>query len=246
MKNSDDLLIMRRRKKIAIMQPYVYPYIGYFHLIEASDRFVFYDDVHYITRGWINRNRILLNGKDYLFTVPVSNASQNRLINETSVAIDDVWKDKFHKTLIHSYGKAPYFSQVVDVIMSVFSARYGSVSDLAIKSVLSVYEYLGMQINYTKSSECSPETKGMDKADRLIEISKRQGYKMCVNAAGGINLYSKDYFEAKGVELGFVKSDPIEYRQYTNDFVPWLSIIDVMMFNDVATIRALLAKYTVN
>jgi hypothetical protein len=232
--------------KLAIMQPYVFPYIGYFHLINASDLFVFYDDVNYITRGWINRNRILLNGKDYLFTVPVSNASRNRLINETSIEIDHIWRNKFHKTLVHSDRKAPYFPQVVNIIISVFSKQYSNVSDLAITSTVSVYDYLGMQLNHTKSSACSPETKGMDNADRLIEITKRQGYKKYVNAAGGINLYSKDYFRAKGVELGFVKSDPVEYRQYTNDFVPWLSIVDVMMFNDAGTIMELFTKYKVN
>jgi hypothetical protein len=103
-----------------------------------------------------------------------------------------------------------------------------------------------MELNYTKSSVCSPETKGMGKADRLIEISKRQGCKRYVNAAGGINLYSKDYFKDKGIELGFVKSDPVEYKQYANEFVPWLSIIDVMMFNDVKTIRELFSKYDIN
>jgi hypothetical protein len=243
---SGDVHVMSLRKKIAIMQPYVFPYIGYFHLIDASDLFVFYDDVHFIKRGWINRNRILLDGNDYLFTLPVANASQNKLINETLLSIDDEWKKTFYKTLTHSYRKAPFFSSAMDIINSIISTRYCNISEFAINSIVSIYDYLGMELNYTKSSVCSPETKGMGKADRLIEISKRQGCKRYVNAAGGINLYSKDYFKDKGVELGFVKSDPVEYKQYANEFVPGLSIIDVMMFNDVKTIRELFSKYDIN
>ena len=96
---SGDIYNMCLKKRIAIMQPYVFPYLGYFHLIEASNLFVFYDDVNYITRGWINRNRILLNGKDFLFTIPVSKASQNKLINEITLAIDDTLLAKFKYTL---------------------------------------------------------------------------------------------------------------------------------------------------
>lgn len=243
---SGDTRVMSLRKKIAIMQPYVFPYIGYFHLIDASCLFVFYDDVNYIKRGWINRNRILLNSRDHMFTIPVSNASQSKLINETSLCIDDKWKDNFNKTLAHSYRKAPFFSSVTDMINSVLSSEHCSISDLAIMSIVSVYEYLGMELTYTRSSTCSPESKGMDKADRLIEISKEQGYKRYVNSPGGASLYSKDYFKSNGIELGFVKSDSVEYKQYANEFVPQLSIIDLLMFNDVKRARELFTKYKVD
>ena len=240
-----DICKMCLRKAIAIMQPYVFPYLGYFHLIEASDLFVFYDDVNYIKGGWINRNRILLNGKDLLFTIPISKASQNKLINETTLAIDDSWRDKFNRTIVQAYQKAPHFPQVAPLITSVFAKSYCSVSDLAISSVISTYKYLGMPFNYTKSSVCSPETKGIDKADRLIEIAKCQGYKRYVNAPGGINLYTKEYFGANGVELGFVNSEPIQYEQFSNVFVPSLSIIDVLMFNEPMAIKNFLRNYTV-
>lgn len=234
---------MRQEKRIAIMQPYVFPYLGYFHLIEASNLFVFYDDVNYITRGWINRNRILLNGKDFLFTIPVSKASQNKLINENTLAINDIWLDKIKRTLSQAYRKAPFFQQVEPLIMSVLSENHRGISDLAICSVVKIYEYLGIPFNYTKSSDCSPETRGLDKADRLIEIVKKQGYKRYVNAPGGVNLYTKEYFEANGVELSFVKSMPIQYTQYSNTFVPWLSIIDILMFNEQTAIKRFLKSY---
>ena len=101
---------------ISIMQPYIFPYIGYFHLIEASDKFVFYDDVNYIKRGWINRNRILLNNTDFLFTIPTLKASQNKLIYEIKPIIDEKWKRKFYSNLEFSYKKAPYYSDVIKLV----------------------------------------------------------------------------------------------------------------------------------
>jgi len=230
---------------MAIMQPYAFPYIGYFHLIEASDLFVFYDDVNYITRGWINRNRILLNGKDYLFTIPIAKASRNKLINETELAIDNLWRDKFNRTVTETYQKAPYFPIVTDLISSVFSKSYPSVSDLAINSIASIYSYLETPFNYTKSSVCSPKTKGEDKTERLIKITKEQGFNGYVNTVGGKSLYAKEYFKANGIELGFVESEYVQYRQYSNTFVPWLSILDVLMFNEPMVIKNYLKMYKI-
>lgn len=241
-----DKLTLIRQKTIVIMQPYCFPYIGYFHLIDASDLFVFYDDVHFIKKGWIHRNRLLLNGKDHGFTIPIKDASQNRLINETRLAIDGKWKETFNKTLEFAYRKAPFFSPVMDLINSTFASEHDNISDLAITSVVKVCEYLGIKLNYAKSSVLSPETRGMEKADRLIEISKRSGYTRYINAAGGIELYNKDCFKAKGVDLGFVQSSSVEYKQFSNEFVPGLSIIDVMMFNDVNTIKKFFKEYKVS
>lgn len=239
----DDSYVMLLRKQIAIMQPYVFPYIGYFHLIDASQLFVFYDDVHFVKKGWINRNRILLNGKDHLFTVPLSSVSQNALINQTMLSTNNEWTAKFNTTLTHCYRKAPYFSRAIDVINSVSNASKCNISDMAINSIASVYDYLGMDFNYTKSSICSPGTQGIDKADRLIEVTKSLGYKRYINSAGGKELYSKEYFSKNGVTLSFVESEDVKYKQFSDEFVPRLSIIDVMMFNDVSEIKELLTKY---
>lgn len=243
---SGDFKTMRFYRKIAIMQPYIFPYLGYFHLIKASDLFVFYDDVNYINRGWINRNKILLNGKEFMFTVPLSKASQNKLINQILLANNDKWKEDFYKKITHAYKKAPYFSIIIDLIKSVFSSELNTISDLAIKSIISVCDYLGMSFKYTKSSLCSPDTVAMPREKRLIEISKHQGYKMYINSIGGQALYTKDYFQSNGIELKFIISDSLEYNQFANNFIPNLSIIDVMMFNDPIAIKALLNKYTIS
>lgn len=243
--NADELRMIRKRR-LAIMQPYIFPYVGYFHLCQASDLFVFYDDVQYTIKGWINRNRILLEGRDYKFTVPVVKASQNRQILETQVAVDSSWRERFGRTLTQAYRNAPQFGRVAELVMSVFDVQEGSISDLAINSVRSVYEYLGLQFPYLRSSLSAPLTLGMDKADRLIAIAKSLGYSRYVNAPGGERLYDRTYFAAHGIELGFVKSGEIRYRQLRSDaFVPSLSIIDVLMFNEPDAVRRILNDYVI-
>jgi hypothetical protein len=231
-------------KRVAIMQPYIFPYIGYFHLIQASSVFVFYDDVHYIMRGWINRNRILNQDRDMLFTVPVKKASRNKLINEIRPSFDSKWKEGFYKGIAHNYKKAPFFDEAIDIVMAPFSKEYSDITDLAIESILSVYSYLGIQLNYTKSSVLSPETKGLEKADRLIAITKKAGSQDYVNAPGGESLYTKEYFQSKGVNLSFAKSHPVQYKQHHGKFVPWLSVIDVLMFCSKGQIIDFMSSYS--
>lgn len=233
-----------KEQHIAIMQPYIFPYIGYFHLIQASSMFVFYDDVHYIKRGWINRNRILNNETDLLFTIPVEKASSNKLIKDITPSVDDKWKDTFHKKLLHCYKKAPFFADCIEPVMSVFSKEYSDITDLAIESISAVYSYLGIDFVHTKSSKCSPLTKGMEKADRLIAISKILGSNNYVNAVGGKELYSKEQFLKNGINLSFVKSNPVEYSQYSDRFVPWLSIIDIIMFCSKEQVSDFLSEYS--
>ena len=130
---------------IAIMQPYIFPYLGYFQLINAVDDFVFYDDVHFIKRGWINRNQILVNGNEFLFSVPLIKASQNKLINEIEVKLDEKWLVQFYLTLEQNYVHAPYFKETFQLIKRVFSSEFITISDLAIASVKLVTEYIGLK-----------------------------------------------------------------------------------------------------
>jgi hypothetical protein len=219
------------KNTISIMQPYIFPYLGYFHLIECSDTVVFYDDVNFIKAGWINRNRILLNGRDFMFTIPLEKPSQNKLINEIGVKIDQKNFDKFFAQIRSAYGKAPYYPEVVEVLKSVFQNDFKDISDLAINSILMVYEYLGKEIKWLKSSTSFADSKGLEKADRLISITKRMNSDTYINLSGGKKLYDKKYFSDNGIQLGFVESKPIQYKQFENDFIPWLSIIDVLMIN---------------
>ena len=222
------------------MQPYFFPYIGYFQLINASNFFVFYDDVNYIKGGWINRNRILVNSVPYMFTVPLVGSSSNKFINELELQQSLNWKQKFLKSLFQNYNKAPFFNDVFKLIESVFNKNSVLISDLAILSIETVIEYLELNVQTYISSKDFPETLGLDRSDRLIEITKKLNSVHYVNPVGGISLYDKEYFQINGIKLNFLVSNIDSYNQFNNSFVGGLSIIDVLMFNDKESVRKML------
>mgnify|MGYP006427701449 CR=1 FL=1 len=224
--------------RVAIMQPYIFPYIGYFQLIHAVDTFVFYDDVDFIKRGWINRNRLLVNGEDHLFTIPCVKASQNRPINRIKVHKKGKWKRKLLATIKHNYTKALYFDQVFPIIKKILDQPPDYIGDLAIKSVEIIWEYLNMrdQKKWVKSSELSVSGE-LGKADRLIEITLRTGGTTYINAPGGKKLYDKSYFKDKGVSLNFIDNTFPPYQQFSSTFIPGLSIIDILMHNSIQEIQ---------
>lgn len=229
----------------AIIQPYVFPYLGYFQLLYSVENVVFYDDVNYIKRGWINRNRILMNQSDYTFTVPVKKASQNKLIYEIEVLNNNSFQKKFCQQLKFAYSRAPFYQEVIGLIESVLEKQYLSIADMAIESILSIFNYLGIEIRWMKSSAEFPQTKGQHKADRLINITKQMGCDIYINPIGGKELYSKEYFKASGIELGFVLTEEVEYKQFNNSFVSSLSIIDLLMFNDKERLKTLLNQFRI-
>lgn len=226
------------------MQPYIFPYVGYFQMVNAVEKFVFYDDVNYIKKGWINRNRILVNGQDFMLTVPLLNASQNNIISESYIRKDSYgeWKAKLLQTISLNYKKAPYFEVVFPMLKTFFDADYDTISEMAIKSVKLVSEYLELDTEFILSSEAY-ENKGLERQERLIDICKREKANHYINALGGRELYKKQDFEKEGIRLDFIKTQPIEYKQFNNQFIPWLSIIDVLMFNSKKEIAAMLNKY---
>jgi WbqC-like protein family len=229
-------------KKLAIMQPYLFPYIGYFQLINAVDKFVAYDDVAFIKQGWINRNNILVNGNPFLFTVPVKNISSYSLILDTAVTYEIEWKTKIFKTIKQSYQKAPYYSAVFSIIESVFNIEEQYISKMAMNSIRQVALYLGLHTDLKDSSVSYANSKLNGQA-RVLDICQQEMATQYINPIGGKELYSKDGFKIKGVELAFIKSKSIQYKQIKNNFMPNLSIIDVLMFNSPSEVRELLQQY---
>jgi len=223
-------------KSVGIVQPYLFPYIGYFQLVSAVDTFIFYDDVHFITRGWINRNKILINGSSKYFTVPCRNASQNRLIYEVEHALNKKERSRLLRKIQFSYSNAPNFEQVYPIIQTVINKNTDKISDLAIASVKETMEYLGIQIE-TKISSEHYANRDLDRADRLIDICRREGATRYINPIGGREIYDKAYFKKQGIELCFLEPRLTEYDQNVDSFVPWLSIIDILMFNSAGKVR---------
>jgi len=228
--------------KLAVMQPYFFPYIGYYQLVNAVDKFIIYDDVNYITAGWINRNNILINKEKKYFTLNLSEASQNKLINEIKVGKN---KDKILKTIKYNYSKAPFFKESFQIIEEIFSAikEDSLISKIAGLSIIIISKYFNFNTDFEYSSEKYFDTKGMEKAERLIEICKKNNAATYINAIGGRKLYRKEYFIKKGIELKFIKTNITKYKQYKNPFEPGLSIIDVMMFNSPEKIREMMNDY---
>ena len=224
------------------MQPYIFPYIGYFQLINAVDKFVIYDDVNFINKGWINRNRILNNGKDSLFTIPLKEASQNKLINEIEINWDIAWKSKFLKTLEQCYKKAPFYSEILPIIEQTLSIDNEPVSKVIEHNLRLICNYLDIKTEIISSSALYQNTH-LKAQERILDICLQEKVSQYINPIGGLELYDKDFFETKNLQLNFIKSNSIEYPQFKNEFVPWLSMIDVLMFNSKDKIKEFLDNY---
>ena len=226
--------------KVAIMQPYVFPYIGYMNLVNASNNFVFYDDVNFIKKGWVNRNRIMLMGEPFRFSIPLKRQSQNVLIKDTEVADLNMFADKFLKQLNSSYKKSPYKNSVLDYVKEVLDDKHVSVSEVAIASVELFFTYIGVSKLFHYSSKEFAATREMKKAERLIKITELLQSKNYINAIDGSLLYDKEFFRNKGVKLQFVKPSLMPYEHCNcnpSNFSAGLSIIDLMMNLSVEEIR---------
>lgn len=228
--------------KLAIMQPYIFPYIGYFQLIKAVDKFVLYDDVNFINRGWINRNRILVNGKDSMFSIPLKDASQNKLINEINVNWDNNWKSKFLKTIEQSYKKAPFYADILPIIEKTIEAGGGQFSSIIEQNLRLICEYLDIKTEIISSSSIY-QNADKKAQERILDICLQEKANHYINPIGGLELYNKDIFAKENKTMNFIKSKSVEYKQFKNDFVPWLSIIDVLMFNSREEINKFLDNY---
>lgn len=231
--------------KIAVMQPYVFPYLGYYQLVNSVDKFIFFDDVSYIKKGWINKNNILVNNKVWLFTIPVKEASQNKLIHQIELSDYFKWKDKFLKTLEMAYSKAPYYSATFDLILSVLNQSYQTIAELAQKSITEIAEYLELKIIFEKSSNIKYNTFAESGQEKILDICKIQEATMYINPINGKALYNKEIFINNNIELCFIRMDELHYVQFSKEkFVPSLSIIDILMFNDKEVINQFLQKFT--
>ena len=229
--------------KVAIMQPYLLPYLGYFQLIAAVDHFVLYDDVAYIKGGWINRNRYLSEAGAQLFTVPVQAASSNRAINQLELAGCPDWRRKLKLTFRQHYAKAPCFDSTMPVIEEIIDCGETNLAAYVSNSIRRICVFIGIDTPLTLSSKLKRDASESG-ADRVISIVKSLQGDTYINSAGGTHLYSPETFRAHGLSLKFLRPSPgITYSQFGNPFVPWLSIADVFMFNPATKIMEMLAMY---
>jgi hypothetical protein len=221
--------------KLAIMQPYFLPYIGYFQLISAADLFIVYDNIKYTKKGWINRNRMLQNGQDVMFSLPLKKDADSLDVRERSLA-EDFDRTKLLRQLEGAYQRAPYFRQTFPLIEHVVRYEASNLFGFLHHSIAKTCEHLGITTEIRVSSKV-PIDHGLTGQDKVLALCKSVGADTYINTIGGIELYAKDAFSARGVDLQFIKSKPLEYPQFGDAFVPWLSIVDVLMFNALDTVR---------
>jgi hypothetical protein len=229
-------------KRVGIMQPYFFPYLGYFQLLYAVDSFIFLDDADFIKRGWINRNRILLNGEAHLISIPLVKASQNRPINSIELSSSSKWKKDFYKKIEHAYKKAPYFEQVRSILENVIDSGVERIDGLAMKSCQEVLSYLDISIEIFCSSSLDPkrEKKGEERLINLCLMLNGDDY---INPINGKKLYDPVTFREQGIQLNFLTSGMPPYEQFGNEFIPGLSMIDVLMFNSKEEVLDMLRDY---
>lgn len=228
--------------KIAVYQPYFFPYLGYWQLFDAVDVFVVLDDVDYIKRGFINRNSILVNGCPHRFTIPIEKQSQNRLINETKLSFSMEERRCFLKTITMAYKKAPLYDSFFPLLEEIVLFDEYDLTNFIRNSFDKVIEYLGLETTLILSSEIEKDNT-LKGENRIIEINKRLQSDCYINAIGGKSLYDRMNFAREGIELRFLNTLPYDYKQFHGEFVSNLSIIDALMFNDLSQMKELLTRY---
>lgn len=232
--------------KLGIMQPYLFPYIGYFQLIHAVDVFILYNDVQFIKGGWINRNNILINGKKTMFVFSLQADStflniNERLFDKTKLEYE---KLKFLKTLSLAYVKAPFYKEVYDFIVSIIESINLNVSKSIEITLIEICSKLNINTKIINSENIN-YNREKSAEEKVIEICKLTGAETYLNSIGGIDLYNKITFAENNINLNFIKTDEIKYKQLNDNFIPNLSIIDVLMFNGFKGTSDLLKKFEI-
>ncbi|WKN45143.1 WbqC family protein [Tunicatimonas pelagia] len=230
--------------QIAVMQPYIFPYLGYYQLVASADRFIFFNDVNFIKKGWIHRNTIAVQQKPYRFTVPLQQASQNKAILDTLLHPVEYprWRKKFLTTLNQSYQESPFFNETYALVSEVLYASVDSIADLAANSIITVTKHLGLNLGFTYSSDL-PYHRDGDGQDKILSICQLQQASAYVNPIGGKELYEHEAFQQNNLQLSFLQSLDITYSQSAPTFIANLSIIDVLMHCSVPEIKKLLLQY---
>jgi hypothetical protein len=228
--------------KLAIMQPYFFPYLGYFQLIAASDIFVLHDDVQYIKGGWVNRNRILLNGEDRMITYPVQKDAYELPINARSYVDDKQARKDIINLIKQAYAKAPFYQQVFPVLEELLMFEDRNVARFNENLIRRICDFTGIRSSIITSSGMEKDN-GLAGEPRVLDICRRLGATDYTNPQGGQSLYDTSTFRNAGINLRFLVMRAKPYPQRSAGFVPYLSIIDALMELGPDEIKPYLGEY---
>jgi WbqC-like protein family len=227
--------------KLAIMQPYFLPYIGYWQLISSVDTFVIYDNIQYTKKGWFNRNRFLQNGKDVLFSIPLQ--KDHDYLNVSERFVSPVFdKRKLMAQIQNAYVKAPYQKEIIPFLGDIINYNEENLFKYIYNSVKRICEYLGIDVKIVISSTINIDY-SLKAEEKVLAICNALNATTYINAIGGMELYDKEKFKSEGLELKFIKSNSIKYKQFENKFISWLSIVDVLMFNSKDEVKKMIKAY---
>lgn len=215
--------------RMAIMQPYFLPYIGYFQLVAAVDVFVIYDNIKYTKKGWINRNRMLQNGSDVTFSLPLKKDSDSLNVVQRELAAD-FDRGKLLNKFKGAYNRAPYFKQTFPLLERIVRYEDSNLFRYIHHSLVKTCAHLGISTEIRISSAIDIDH-GLKGQDKVLALCQALGADTYINPIGGTELYARDDFAAHGIKVNFIRSKSFEYLQFCAPFVPCLSIVDVMMFN---------------
>lgn len=229
------------RITLGIMQPYFLPYIGYFQLIAAVDEFIVYDNIKYTKKGWINRNRLLSNGEASTFSLPLRKDSDALDIADRELS-ESFEKNKLLNQFIGAYSKAPHFKETIELIQDILHYESNNLFCFLKNSITAVCQHLDIPTRIQDSSSF-PINHGLKSQDKVLALCEAAQAMVYINPIGGMELYCRDEFKARGVQLKFIQSELHPYPQNNHNFVPWLSIIDVLMFNSRKDVSNMLKYY---
>jgi hypothetical protein len=227
--------------KVAIMQPYFFPYVGYFQLIGAVDLFIVYDNIKYTKKGWINRNRFLRDGEPCTFTLPLRQGSDTLDIRDRWLA-EGFERDKLLRQWAGAYRRAPFVDEAMGVLEPVVRCPAANLFDFLHHSIVAVCAALGITTELLVSSGVSADHALKGEA-RVLSICRATGADLYLNPIGGVKLYEEAHFAERGVTLRFHALRPIRYTQGGSPWVPHLSIVDVLMYSGLEGTRVLLGAF---
>lgn len=235
--------------KLGIMQPYFMPYIGYFALVKYCDKWIIFDDIQYIERGWVNRNRIIHPNKceDVYISIPLEKHSRSIFIKDVKINKNTDYINKILGQVKAAYKKrAPYFKEVYELLEEILNYNTEYLSELNVYSMKKVCEYLNIDFKYEIFSQMNLEIDTVnDPGEWALNISKSLKASEYINPTGGTELFDKEKFNKNNIKLKFLKPNLKEYNQRKSSFIEGLSIIDVMMFNDKNEINKMLDDYEI-
>lgn len=219
------------------------PYIGYFQLINSVDEFIIYDNIQYTKKGWINRNQILSNGIPQLISIPLKKDSD--YLDVVGRELSESWSNdrkKIINIIKSAYNKSPYFQETFELILKCLNNPERNLFKFIYDSLILINEYLDIKTKIIISSAIDVDHT-LKSQDKVLSICIERKATQYINSIGGQELYNKDIFKQNKIDLNFIKTNPIQYKQFNNEFIPWLSIIDVIMFNSKEQIKNYLNSY---